>query len=163
METMSWRTIYRHHCYHYKACGNRHCCLLFIIHYCSYWTELSGQICHIPLKICDMYVFQTLTCHLVLSQLRKSYGDVYSLFIGSKPAVIINGVKAMKEALVTNATDFAGRPKDLFINDVIDRKGRTHNMSQGRAWITFYTCNVALSMHILYVGMERLPVLLNSK
>ncbi|XP_045898628.1 cytochrome P450 2F2-like isoform X2 [Micropterus dolomieu] len=56
-------------------------------------------------------------------RLRKSYGDVYSLFIGSKPAVIINGVKAMKEALVTKATDFAGRPKDLFINDVIDRKG----------------------------------------
>ncbi|XP_038562719.1 cytochrome P450 2F2-like [Micropterus salmoides] len=56
-------------------------------------------------------------------RLRKSYGDVYSLFIGSKPAVIINGVKAMKEALVTKATDFAGRPQDLFVNDATVSKG----------------------------------------
>ncbi|XP_008304244.1 cytochrome P450 2J6-like [Stegastes partitus] len=56
-------------------------------------------------------------------RLRKSYGNVYSLFIGPHPAVVINGVKAMKEAIVTKATDFAGRPQDLFINDVTHRKG----------------------------------------
>lgn len=59
-----------------------------------------------------------------MSQLRKSYGNVYSLFIGSRPAVVINGVKAMKEALMNNANDFAGRPQDLFINDTTQRKGR---------------------------------------
>ncbi|XP_013883934.1 cytochrome P450 2B1 [Austrofundulus limnaeus] len=57
-------------------------------------------------------------------RLRKSYGNVYSLFIGPKPAVIINGLKAMKEAMVVKATDFAGRPQDLFLNDVTERKGR---------------------------------------
>ncbi|XP_044049489.1 cytochrome P450 2J6-like [Siniperca chuatsi] len=56
-------------------------------------------------------------------RLKKSYGNVYSLFIGSKRAVVINGLKAMKEAIVTKATDFAGRPQDLFINDTTDRKG----------------------------------------
>ncbi|XP_041795851.1 cytochrome P450 2J6-like [Chelmon rostratus] len=56
-------------------------------------------------------------------RLRKSYGNVYSLFIGSRPAVVINGVKAMKEALMNNANDFAGRPQDLFINDTTQRKG----------------------------------------
>ncbi|XP_051807652.1 cytochrome P450 2J2-like isoform X2 [Acanthochromis polyacanthus] len=56
-------------------------------------------------------------------RLRKSYGNVYSLFIGPNLAVVINGVKAMKEAIVTKATDFAGRPQDLFINDVTHRKG----------------------------------------
>lgn len=60
---------------------------------------------------------------VVSSQLAKSYGNVYSLFIGPKPVVIINGVKAMKEAMVTKAIDFAGRPQDLFINDVTRRKG----------------------------------------
>uniref|UniRef100_A0A669EL93 Cytochrome P450 2F2 n=1 Tax=Oreochromis niloticus TaxID=8128 RepID=A0A669EL93_ORENI len=56
-------------------------------------------------------------------RLRKSYGDVYSIFIGPKPAVIINGVKAIKEAMVTKASDFAGRPQDLFVNDVTKSKG----------------------------------------
>ncbi|XP_030587881.1 cytochrome P450 2J6-like [Archocentrus centrarchus] len=56
-------------------------------------------------------------------KLRKSYGDVYSIFIGNKPTVVINGVKAMKEAMVTKAIDFAGRPQGLFVNDITDGKG----------------------------------------
>ncbi|KAK2841897.1 hypothetical protein Q5P01_012097 [Channa striata] len=56
-------------------------------------------------------------------KLRKSYGDIYSLFLGSKPAVVISGVKAIKEALVTKASDFSGRPQDMFINDATERKG----------------------------------------
>ncbi|TDH09178.1 hypothetical protein EPR50_G00083860 [Perca flavescens] len=55
-------------------------------------------------------------------RLRKSYGNVYSLFLGTRPAVIINGMKAMKEAMVTKGTDFAGRPQDLFVNDT-QKKG----------------------------------------
>uniref|UniRef100_A0AAQ5XRP9 Cytochrome P450, family 2, subfamily X, polypeptide 9 n=1 Tax=Amphiprion ocellaris TaxID=80972 RepID=A0AAQ5XRP9_AMPOC len=58
-----------------------------------------------------------------LEKLRKSYGNVYSLFLGTKPNVVINGVKAMKEAMVIKAAEFAGRPQDLFINDVYDEKG----------------------------------------
>ncbi|XP_053282380.1 cytochrome P450 2J6 [Pleuronectes platessa] len=56
-------------------------------------------------------------------RLRKKYGDVYSLFLGPKPMVILNGLSAIKEALVTKGTDFAGRPDDLFVNDVTQRKG----------------------------------------
>ncbi|TKS73054.1 Cytochrome P450 2J6 [Collichthys lucidus] len=56
-------------------------------------------------------------------RLRKTYGNVYSLYLGSKPAVFINGLEAMKEALVTKAKEFAGRPQDLFVNDTTDRKG----------------------------------------
>uniref|UniRef100_A0A3P8U1K4 Cytochrome P450, family 2, subfamily X, polypeptide 9 n=1 Tax=Amphiprion percula TaxID=161767 RepID=A0A3P8U1K4_AMPPE len=58
-----------------------------------------------------------------LERLKKSYGNVYSLFFGPNPVVFIHGVKAMKEAMVTRATDFAGRPQDLFINDLAKRKG----------------------------------------
>ncbi|XP_029952737.1 cytochrome P450 2F2-like [Salarias fasciatus] len=56
-------------------------------------------------------------------RLRKSYGNVYSLFIGARPVVVLSGVRAIKEALVTRGTDFAGRPQDLFVNDVTRRKG----------------------------------------
>ncbi|KAM8893197.1 cytochrome P450 2F2-like [Spinachia spinachia] len=56
-------------------------------------------------------------------RLRKTYGNVYSLFLGPKPVVVINGRKTIKEALVTKGIDFAGRPQDLFVNDTTQRKG----------------------------------------
>ncbi|XP_040894364.1 cytochrome P450 2F2-like [Toxotes jaculatrix] len=56
-------------------------------------------------------------------RLRKIYGNVYSLYFGPKPVVVISGTKAIKEALVTKAADFSGRPQDLFVNDATQRKG----------------------------------------
>uniref|UniRef100_A0A3Q1JN44 Cytochrome P450, family 2, subfamily X, polypeptide 9 n=1 Tax=Anabas testudineus TaxID=64144 RepID=A0A3Q1JN44_ANATE len=56
-------------------------------------------------------------------RLRRSYGNIYSLFIGPRRAVVISGVNAIKEALVTKANDFSGRPQDQLINDVNHRKG----------------------------------------
>ncbi|CAG5958493.1 unnamed protein product, partial [Menidia menidia] len=56
-------------------------------------------------------------------RLSRSYGDVYSLYLGSKPAVVINGLKAIKEAIVTKAADFSGRPQDILVSDVTQRKG----------------------------------------
>lgn len=58
------------------------------------------------------------------SQLRKSYGDVYSIFLGRKPVVVLNGLKAIKTAIVIKANDFAGRPQDLLINEIMQHKGR---------------------------------------
>ncbi|XP_051808163.1 cytochrome P450 2F2-like, partial [Acanthochromis polyacanthus] len=66
-------------------------------------------------------------------QLRKSYGNVYSLFLGRKPIVVINGVKAMKEAMVSKAAEFAGRPQDMLINDVTQRKG-LFSVDYGASW-----------------------------
>ncbi|XP_071398517.1 cytochrome P450 2F2-like [Centroberyx affinis] len=56
-------------------------------------------------------------------RLRNYYGNVYSLFIGPRPAVIVSGLQAMKEAMLTKAVDFAGRPQDLLVNDVTQGKG----------------------------------------
>uniref|UniRef100_A0A8P4G294 Uncharacterized protein n=1 Tax=Dicentrarchus labrax TaxID=13489 RepID=A0A8P4G294_DICLA len=56
-------------------------------------------------------------------RLRKTYGNVYSLFFGSRPAVIVNGIKAVREALVTNAKDFAGRPQGLLVADLSENEG----------------------------------------
>ena len=69
--------------------------------------------------------FKSLTCCLVVSQLRKSYGNVYSMFLGSQPVIIINGLKTIKEAMVTKGIDFAGRPQDMFVTHTARRKGQT--------------------------------------
>ncbi|KAK5867864.1 hypothetical protein PBY51_012322 [Eleginops maclovinus] len=51
-----------------------------------------------------------------LERLAKRYGNVYSIFIGQRPVVVINGLQALKEALVTKAADFSGRSQDLMVN-----------------------------------------------
>ncbi|KAM9376111.1 cytochrome P450 2F2-like [Pholidichthys leucotaenia] len=56
-------------------------------------------------------------------ELRKTYGNIYSLYIGRRRAVVISGLKAMKEAIVNKAADFSGRPQGLFTNDITEGKG----------------------------------------
>uniref|UniRef100_A0A8C6SKP6 Cytochrome P450 n=1 Tax=Neogobius melanostomus TaxID=47308 RepID=A0A8C6SKP6_9GOBI len=56
-------------------------------------------------------------------QLRRTYGNVYSLYIGHRPAVVVSGTKALKEALVNKAVDFAGRPQDMYFNAILEDRG----------------------------------------
>ncbi|XP_035272684.1 cytochrome P450 2F2-like [Anguilla anguilla] len=58
-----------------------------------------------------------------LRKLSERYGKVYSIYIGSKPAVVLNGLQAMKEALVIQSVELSGRPEDLFINHLTENKG----------------------------------------
>ncbi|XP_045194438.2 cytochrome P450 1A1-like [Mercenaria mercenaria] len=48
--------------------------------------------------------------HKVLTDLRERYGDVYQIRMGSCPTVVLNGVKTIRQALVKQSEDFAGRP-----------------------------------------------------
>ncbi|KAK2143254.1 hypothetical protein LSH36_859g01016 [Paralvinella palmiformis] len=48
--------------------------------------------------------------HLAFLELRKRYGDVYRVQIGSVPVVILNGVGVIREALVGQGDIFSGRP-----------------------------------------------------
>ncbi|KAJ8336614.1 hypothetical protein SKAU_G00378340 [Synaphobranchus kaupii] len=56
-------------------------------------------------------------------KLSERYGKVYSIYIGRMPAVVLNGVQVMKEALATQAVVFAGRPQDLMINHLVEGTG----------------------------------------
>ncbi|KAM9470724.1 cytochrome P450 2F2-like [Clarias gariepinus] len=55
--------------------------------------------------------------------LAERYGNVYSLYLGRSPAVVLNGLNAIKEALVTKSADFSGRPQNLLISHMMDGKG----------------------------------------
>ncbi|XP_055892538.1 cytochrome P450 1A4-like isoform X2 [Biomphalaria glabrata] len=48
--------------------------------------------------------------HVTLTDWRFKYGDVYQITMGSRAAVVLNGVQTIKQALVKQAGDFAGRP-----------------------------------------------------
>lgn len=68
-----------------------------------------------------------------LETLRRKYGNVYSLYVGPKAAVVVNGAEALREALVNKAVDFAGRPYDTFINTVLEHRSVV-NVDYGPAW-----------------------------
>ncbi|XP_053362079.1 cytochrome P450 2F2-like [Clarias gariepinus] len=55
-------------------------------------------------------------------KLAEQYGNIYSLYIGTKPAVVLNGLKVIREALVTKSEDFSGRPQNI-IKDLTEGKG----------------------------------------
>ncbi|CAL8326894.1 unnamed protein product [Boreogadus saida] len=58
-----------------------------------------------------------------LNKFARRYGDVYSLFLGNRPAVFLHGLQVIRQALVTQGADFAGRPQGLMINHVTENKG----------------------------------------
>ncbi|XP_037268217.2 cytochrome P450 307a1-like [Rhipicephalus microplus] len=47
------------------------------------------------------------------SDLRRIYGDVYSINLGSRRCLVVSSLDALREVLVTKATDFADRPDSL--------------------------------------------------
>ncbi|KAG5262887.1 hypothetical protein AALO_G00280090 [Alosa alosa] len=50
-----------------------------------------------------------------LDKLTERYGPVYSLYFGPRPAVVLASQKVIREALVSKATEFAGRPNHLMV------------------------------------------------
>ncbi|XP_061101011.1 cytochrome P450 2F2-like isoform X3 [Conger conger] len=67
-----------------------------------------------------------------LTKLSERYGKVYSIYLGSKSAVVLNGLQAMREALVTQSVEFVGRPKDLMVNHLTEDTGII--MTDGSMW-----------------------------
>ncbi|XP_029452603.1 cytochrome P450 2U1 isoform X1 [Rhinatrema bivittatum] len=61
--------------------------------------------------------------HIVLTDLARTYGNVFSLFIGSRLVVLLNDFETVKEALVTHADVFSDRPNLAMVIHVTQQKG----------------------------------------
>ena len=48
--------------------------------------------------------------HVYLTNLRAKYGDVFKITMGSKTTVVLNGLQTIRQAMVKQAEEFAGRP-----------------------------------------------------
>ncbi|ESO95073.1 hypothetical protein LOTGIDRAFT_232181 [Lottia gigantea] len=48
--------------------------------------------------------------HVKLTEFRKTYGDVYTIRMGSRQTIVLNGLQTIKSAMIKQAEDFAGRP-----------------------------------------------------
>ena len=52
--------------------------------------------------------------HLDLTKMALKYGDVFSLMLGNRLLVVLNGVDAIQKAMVKHSKAFAGRPHHIF-------------------------------------------------
>uniref|UniRef100_A0A4W2E3R4 Cytochrome P450 2B4-like n=1 Tax=Bos indicus x Bos taurus TaxID=30522 RepID=A0A4W2E3R4_BOBOX len=64
--------------------------------------------------------------------LREKYGDVFTIYLGSRPAVILWWYEAMKEALVDQAEAFSGRGHIAIIDPVFQGTGVV--FANGKSW-----------------------------
>uniref|UniRef100_A0AAY4D1I6 Cytochrome P450 2M1-like n=1 Tax=Denticeps clupeoides TaxID=299321 RepID=A0AAY4D1I6_9TELE len=62
-------------------------------------VPLVGNLLHIDVK--EPYTYYL--------ELAKKYGSVFTIWLSNKPAVVISGYEALKDALVTQGDDFSGR------------------------------------------------------
>ena len=63
-----------------------------------------------PFPIIGNLHLLTQNMHKDLKELSKTYGDVFEIYFGSKRHIVVNGVDAIREVLITNGLHFAGRP-----------------------------------------------------
>lgn len=76
---------------------------------------------------------------LVSPQLAQTHGNVFTVWLGSTPIVVLSGFQAVKEALVSNSEQFSGRPLTPFFRDLFGEKGECPSYGEGRADLRGYT------------------------
>lgn len=74
---------------------------------------------------CESVVFNV----NVFVQFAQRYGSIYALYIGRQPAVVLTGQKMIREALITQAVEFAGRSENMMVSHVTKSKGNTHTQN----------------------------------
>ena len=62
-----------------------------------------------------------------LRKMAAKYGDVFTIFLGTKRVVVLNGYDVIKEAFVTNERAFSGRPPVYLLRGVTDGYGNNNS------------------------------------
>lgn len=71
---------------------------------------------------------------ITLRHLRLKYGEVYSLYLGPQLVVVINGLDAIREAIVKRGDEFSDRPETFVQTFRAKRRGIIN--SSGHCWRT---------------------------
>ena len=59
---------------------------------------------------------------IFLQKWREQFGDIFSIFLGSKFVVVLNGTELIRNALVKMADNFTDRPH-MFLFKAVDEEG----------------------------------------
>lgn len=74
--------------------------------------------------------------HDLFMELSRTYGPVYTVWVGMKPMVILASNKVIREALQDSKNEFAGRPSTNFRDTFLVRTGSSDVLFEdwGRTW-----------------------------
>ncbi|XP_077785804.1 cytochrome P450 2J5-like [Podarcis muralis] len=67
-----------------------------------------------------------------LIQLGKQHGNIYTMWLGHQPIVVLSGFQAVKEALIDHSEELDERPETPFLRTLI--KGKGIALSNGHTW-----------------------------
>ncbi|XP_054838116.1 cytochrome P450 2J4-like [Eublepharis macularius] len=71
----------------------------------------------------------------ILTEVAKSHGDIFTLWFGQVPVIILNGFQAVKDGLTTHPEDVAGRPVTPFFQAMANNKVASGIfLATGRTW-----------------------------
>ncbi|XP_036441698.1 cytochrome P450 1A1 [Colossoma macropomum] len=74
--------------------------------------------------------------HLSLTAMSKRYGPVFQIRIGMRPVLVLSGGEAVRQALIKQGEEFAGRPDLYSLRIVNDGKSLAFSTDQVGVWRT---------------------------
>lgn len=72
--------------------------------------------------------------YLTFMEMRKRYGDVFLIKLGMVPVVVVNGMKMVKQVLLTDGEHFAGRPNMYTFSFASEGKSFSFSVNYGESW-----------------------------
>ncbi|KAM3626290.1 uncharacterized protein V6R79_026231 [Siganus canaliculatus] len=69
-----------------------------------------------------------------LTAMSKQYGDAFQIQIGMRPVVVLSGHETVRQALVKQGDEFAGRPDLYSFKFISDGKSMTFSTDQAGVW-----------------------------
>ncbi|XP_075830102.1 cytochrome P450 2C26-like isoform X2 [Microtus pennsylvanicus] len=108
-------------------------CLLLFSHWKRSSTQRKLPPGPTPLPIIgNIHQIDVKNVHQAFTNFSKIYGPVFTLYFGMKPAVVLHGYEAIKEALIGHGEEFSGRGSVPILQMVL--KGFGIGFSNGDIW-----------------------------
>ncbi|XP_074063011.1 cytochrome P450 1A1-like isoform X2 [Macrotis lagotis] len=72
--------------------------------------------------------------YLTFMEMRKKYGDVFLIKLGTVPVVVVNGAEMVKKGLLQDGENFAGRPNMHTFSFFAEGKSLSFSVNFGESW-----------------------------
>ena len=110
------------------------CCTFIVVTLCAAWRRHKDSAIPGPwsIPVLGSLPFLGMRLHRSLTNMQHRYGNIFQIYIGSRPVVVLCGLKTVKAALVDQASTFAGRPKLYTFQLASEGKSMVFNSYSGQ-------------------------------
>ncbi|KAJ1087389.1 hypothetical protein NDU88_000564 [Pleurodeles waltl] len=86
-----------------------------------------------PLPIIgNLWTLKFVLHYEILMQLAKTYGNIFTVWLGHTPVVVLNGYQTVREGLIGHSEELSGRPTTPLFEEMAKGKGVV--LSSGHTW-----------------------------